>query len=293
MATPTRDAGSAEHPFDHRLDENQAATLVTQYQAGDGPSLQSLHAQLEPAIGSMLNRYRGGRLSSLLTLQDLRQQSWIVLAELATRWRPTGSFLAYFFRSFPREMQRYVRGADWRRGTVEARANGATLAEAEPGYDLQAEPVDWHGTLIRLPRLEQAAFLLRNVEQRDFATIGEQLGMSRTSAYRYYERARAQLAERFSGRSSAMTVPMQRLVQALHATATDDGRIAGRRRLLVLTGLGRPEYEALMLELESRGVIFGRGPGLSGRLAFSGVAETLEQISVDRGEPDSWPGATG
>jgi len=198
-------AGSAESRAQeqrprHEVTEVEAAALVVRYQAGDTEALARLHGRLDHAIASFLRRYRLSDLPAPVSPHDLTQQSWIILAEIATRWRPRGSFLAYFFRSFPREVQRYVQRARPTQRTRQAQLvtlphddliDQADRLEGEGGPTEAA--VLWRIELASLsPRL-RAAFLLRSVDGCDFLTIGRALGVSRATAHRLYRSALAQL----------------------------------------------------------------------------------------------------
>jgi RNA polymerase sigma factor (sigma-70 family) len=176
------------------------AALVAAHQRGDKGALALLHQQLERPILSFLRGYRSADLPPLVSVQDLRQESWIIVAELAGRWKPSGSFLAYFFRSFPREMQRYVLRA--RQDQVTRRARLVTV----PHDDLITQADRIEGTsgateaaVLSRESLEslapqlRAAFVLRAVDGRDFASIARALGVSRATAHRLYRSAVEQL----------------------------------------------------------------------------------------------------
>jgi RNA polymerase sigma factor (sigma-70 family) len=178
---------------------------VLRYQAGEAEALAVLHGRLGRAIASMLRRYRSGQLPSTVTSQDLTQQSWVILAELARRWRPTGSFVGYFFRSFPREVERYLLHARPGRRTkgahVVAVPHDELLSTAEKlaGRDPFADRAStWVDEIASLPASQRAALLLRTVDGSTFDTIGETLHVSRASAHRLYRRAVARLAVEFT-----------------------------------------------------------------------------------------------
>jgi RNA polymerase sigma factor (sigma-70 family) len=181
--------------------EDEASSLVLRYQAGEAEALALLHGRLGRAIGSMLRRYRSAQLPSTVTMQDLTQQSWVILAELARRWRPTGSFVGYFFHSFPREVERYLLHARPGRRTkgahVVAIPHDELLGAAEKlaGRDPFADRSSaWVDEIVSLPAEQRVALLLRTVEGSSFDRIGETLHVSRASAHRLYRRAIARLA---------------------------------------------------------------------------------------------------
>ena len=132
----------------------------------------------------------------LVSLQDLRQQSWIILAELAGRWKPHGSFLAYFFRSFPREMQRYVARA--RQSQQAHRTRIVTLPHDElitHADSLEDQSGATEAAILSRELLEslpprlRVALLLRAVDGQDFGSIARALGVSRATAHRLYRSA--------------------------------------------------------------------------------------------------------
>lgn len=261
---PPLAAGPARH---EPVAEAEAAALVLRYQAGESDALDLLHQRLEPAILSLLRRYRSGPLPPSLTQQDLRQQSWIVLAELARRWRPRGSFLAYFFRSFPGAISRYVRRAQ--------PAARAALAESAPVYDAgdSDRGTSLEEELAALDELDREILLLRSLDFLNMDDIARLLGVPRSTAYRHYRRARSLLG-RPQGPDPEPTPPMLRLVRALHALAHADGRLPGRDRVLAASGLSRTQFYQLMAEFEAGGAISGRGPRAAGRLVERDVAAT-------------------
>ncbi len=192
MAFTGRGTGAAE-----RLEEAVAVELVERFQRGEAQVLSELHARLGPAMGALLRTYRSSRLPSAITVQDLQQQSWIILSELAGRWKPRGSFLAYFFRSFPHMVGRYVQVH--RRSAGIAHEDAIRVAEARGPYGAApeppfAEPEALGGLgLERLSGVEQAVFAMRAVDHEPFEVIGTRLGVTRASANRIYRRAHARL----------------------------------------------------------------------------------------------------
>jgi RNA polymerase sigma factor (sigma-70 family) len=178
----------------------EAIELVLHYQAGEPAALEALYARLRPAVLALLRPYRTAALPGTLAPQDVTQQSWVVLAELASRWRPQGSFLAYFFRSFPRRMRRYVRQAGSSRTTRAVKlvslphdelVGQVDRALAEPAADAA---LGWLEPLGELPPEQRVAVALRILEERDFASIGQVLHVSRATAHRLYRQALKQLA---------------------------------------------------------------------------------------------------
>ena len=185
------------------VSEFEAASLVLRYQGGDSEALELLHGRLGRIIGKMLRRYRATQLPSTVAPQDLTQQSWVIVAELARRWRPTGSFLAYFFRSFPREVERYLVHARPNRRTKQVQViaipHDELLGAAEKlvARDAFTDRAAWTDEIASLPVEQRVALLLRTMEGRSFDAIGQTLHVSRASAHRIYRRAVARLAVEF------------------------------------------------------------------------------------------------
>src|SRR5437867_6547108 len=102
------DMRAARHHTQMPAAEVETAALARRYQTGDPKALRLLYARLEVTMLSVLLHYQSSRPPSALTFEQLERQGWVVLAELAQRWRPPLSFLAYFYRSFPTAIARYL-----------------------------------------------------------------------------------------------------------------------------------------------------------------------------------------
>jgi len=192
--------GWGEGPHDE-VTEAEASALVKRYQAGEAEALALLHARLSRAIGKALRRYRAAQLPTTVTSQDLTQQSWVILAELARRWRPSGSFLAYFFRSFARDVERYLQRSRPGRRTKQVHViavphdellrAASKLAAGDPFADAATA---WADEIASLPPEQRVALVLRTMEGTSFDAIGQALHVSRATAHRLYQRAVARLA---------------------------------------------------------------------------------------------------
>jgi RNA polymerase sigma factor (sigma-70 family) len=175
--------------------EPEAAALVVRYQDGDPEALALLHDRLGAIILSVLRPYRTVMLPSAMTYQDVVQQTWVILAELAERWQPHGSFLAYFFRSFPRALRRYVTVAGAHRGSKHARVISVPYdellraADALGGLHQEPEQLLWRQQVGGLPVDQRVALTMHVLDGESFETIGRTLGISRASAHRLYRRA--------------------------------------------------------------------------------------------------------
>lgn len=275
-------------------EKSAVAELVRRYQSGDPDALEELHDALGPIILGTLRPYRTAALPPMMTFQDVTQQSWVVLAELAARWRPSGSFIAYFFHSFPQAIRRYVRGSG--RASRQAQVISVPYEELIEACDRASSGRDESTTLFlaeeinALPTGQRAALLLHTVEGRDFDAIGRGLGVGREQALQLYQRAVSTLSkaegidradESTRGRKTSRRdsdAEDVRFIRALHALASPGRRVPGRGRIALATGIRRERFTELMTELEAAGAVVDRRPTQSGRLTEPSAAETLNRL---------------
>jgi RNA polymerase sigma factor (sigma-70 family) len=177
------------------------AALALRYQQGDPAALDLLHERLRPAILAALGRLLRQPMPELLAAEDLQQQTWIILGELAGRWRPTGSFLSYFVQTFERELRRYVARARPVRGRRSIRVTPVPHDELLGIIERRTvgENAPEHIALVKdqlagLTDPERDAVVLHVLEELDFGTIGRQLHVSRATAHRLCRRGLARLA---------------------------------------------------------------------------------------------------
>ncbi len=177
------------------------ADLVLRYQHGDPEALAALHERLQPAIHAALGRLLRQSLPDPLAAEDLHQQTWIILGDLAGRWRPTGSFLAYFMRTFERELRRFVARSRPVRGRRAIRVTTVphdellgVIERREIGENAPERAALFQDQLASLTDSERVAVLLHVLEELDFGAIGRQLHISRATAYRLYRRGLARIA---------------------------------------------------------------------------------------------------
>ena len=73
-----------------------ASSLALAYQRGDLDALPALHEAVRPLPRIGMARAVAGPLPASLSRDDLTQQTWLILADLARRWDPAlGQFGAY------------------------------------------------------------------------------------------------------------------------------------------------------------------------------------------------------
>ena len=283
--------------------DDEPSRLALAFQAGDRMALGALHCTVRPLIDSALARYRSdpGALPAGLDRDDLLQQSWLILADLATRWKPTGGrFGAYFRVSFPWALGRYVR-----RNSPSRRARGVVVLGAEqPDVQQQldaqtgADGREWDGDLAwsellaHLSDDERLVLMLHLCQQQTFETVARALQLTRPAAYRLYRRAlkRVQASPVRVGEQSVVVDAeslnlsregdLIRLVRAIHRHARGNGRLPGRRQLVEQTGLSEQRLARLMRVLVEAGCIHDRRSRLSGRLAHPTPEETLAALGI-------------
>ncbi len=280
--------------------EQEAVALVKRYQAGDSEALRQLHAQLEVTIIAILQQYRAAQPPPVCSLEDLLEQSWTVLADLARAWKSFdsaqdslgGSFLGYFMRSFPGAIARSVRQA-WPAGKISPHPlRGRGQVRGYPAHDAAAgsgggpspEAAQiWQGPflaaeLARLPALERQIVTLRALELQDMNSIARQVGVTPDKAYGLYRKAHWTLTTRRRLAMGRGSIAMRRLVTSLHVAATATRRAPGRDWVIATTGLNRAEYEELMALLVESGAIRSRCWRHSGYLVEPTIAATLARV---------------
>ena len=254
-------------------------------------------------MASSFGRYRDrpGALPTSLERNDLVQESWLILAELAERWDPAGgSFAAYFRVSFPWALARYVRHHSPSRRAKGVLVLGAERPDVQEQLDMYSgadgrewdHELAWSELLAPLTEREQAVLLLHLAEQKPFTTVARALQLTRPAAYRLYRRALKRVqgsSVRIGGRSiflDADSLNLDRegdlleLVQALHAGARANGRLPGRHWLMAETGLSEHRLTRLLGLLVEAGCVRDRASRRAGYLVYRNPAETLAVLGV-------------
>ena len=205
-----------------------------------------------------LFRYVRGSLvlPAPLDLDDLHQQSWLILDTLARRWDPAGGdFPAYVRVTFLWEVWRYVRALSPARRARTVRVDNVQ-------HDTLLDRVDdhagvdgrrWDDQLIALEMLSELdpiarwVLLLHVLEERPFQDVARALRLTQAGAYRAYRRALDQLRLRAGleldpddalASESGGQPAIERLVTVLHegtdparSVAGASGRLRARRHL--------------------------------------------------------------
>ena len=288
--------GEVRPDGDRPRQEAEAVALAVRHQRGDRGALEALYRLLEAAILAALLDYRALQPPGAITMGELQARSRIVLAELVGPWRPGVSFLGYFFRTFPRAIERHFRRAQRVGGPAGGAADADPAASGRKGA-FSAED------LAALPELERQIVYLRVFEGEEMPRIARQVGLPVGTAYRLYQRGRGRLrpldapeparaasGERHAARTRSTedlsTMAIRRLVQALHAAAGPGGRLPGREWAMAAAGLKRLEFDRLIARLEGARAIYGRGRRNPGHLVERTAAATLARLGDGETERD-------
>lgn len=323
--TETRRNGSTEsHPASPRLsvsaspaptthhpppDDDEPSRLARAFQAGDRTVLAALHQALRPVMAQALLRYRprpGAKqraLPTTLERRDLDQESWLILAHLAERWRPSGgSFGGYFRVSFPWALARYVKRHSPNRRSRVVRVLGAERPDVQERLDNSSgadgrewdRDLSWLETLQDLTDRQRAVLSLHLAEGVPFTTLAQALSLTRSTTYRLYQQALKRV-QSSPARVGSSTVPVDarslnldrqgklvRLVRAVHDGARPDGQLPNREWLLAKTGLSAWRLRRLLGLLIEAGCIRGRRARNPGRLVYASAQETLGVVGIRR-----------
>ena len=189
-----------------------ASSLALAYQRGDLAALAPLHEAVRPLLRMGLARAVAGPLPASLSRDDLTQQTWLILADLARRWNPAlGQFGAYVRVSYPFALGKYIAEYGSRRRSARVRVLSLPdeelrpLAEALAGEDGRT----WDGAL-QLRELidglgdqERTAVLLRVVGGHRLKDVARYHGMGRIAVHRLVRRGLRRLAASLHGADRA------------------------------------------------------------------------------------------
>jgi RNA polymerase sigma factor (sigma-70 family) len=303
--SPARGEGVRGTSFEDAEVTARANALALAYQAGDQDALPALAELLRPLMRAALYRYTHGSLvlPASLDLDDLRQQSWLILDGLARRWDPAGGdFPAYVRVTFLWEVWRYVRALSPSRRARAVRVDNVQHDTLLDRLDDRAG-VDgrrWDDQLIAIEMLSDLdpiarwVLLLHVLEDRTFQDVARALRLTQAGVYRAYRRALDQLRLRAGLEldpddalaSEAGGQPaIERLVAVLHEGAGLGGRLPGRATVCARAGLSEVRFARLMGLLVSRGCIVDRSARKPGRLAHLTPEETLAHLRRQSAPP--------
>lgn len=307
VVAPISSANPMSTIYDVELTE-RANMLAHALQGGQTDALWSLVEVLQPLLRISIRRYqhRSWSLPAALDLDDLRQQSWLILDSLARRWDPAvGDFPAYVRTALPWELWRYVKAQSPTRRARTVRVDNVQhdilidRLEDRAGTDGRS----WDDQLIAAEMLRDLdpiarwVFLLHLLEDRSFLDVAKALRLTQTMTYRAYRRALDQLRLRAGleldpddalARRPGSQPAVERLVRTLHENLTVHGRLPGRALVCAKTGLSEVRFARLMGLLVTSGCIIGRTPRQPGRLIHATAEETLAHLRRPPDQLDGW-----
>lgn len=280
----------------------RANALALAHQAGQSGALAELIELLRPLLRTALYRYRRGSLvlPAPLDLEDLYQQSWLILDTLARRWDPSGGdFPAYVRMTYLWELWRYVRALSPSRRARAVRVDNVQHDTLLDRFDDRAG-VDgrrWDDHLIAAEMLSDLdpiarwVLLLHILQDRSFQDVARALSLTQAGAYRAYRRALDQLRLRagleldpddtLTSEPGAQPA-VERLVRVLHEGTGSHGRLPGRAVVCARAGLSEVRFARLMGLLVTRGCIVDRSARKPGRLVHATAEQTLEHLRRQR-----------
>lgn len=285
----------------------RANALALAHQGGQQDALPALVELLRPLMRAALFRYVRGSLvlPASLDLDDLLQQSWLILDALARRWDPAGGdFPAYVRTTFLWEVWRYVRGLSPSRRARTVRVDNVqhdTLLDRlddHTGVDGRR----WDDQLIAIEMLSELdpiarwVLLLHVLEERPFQDVARALRLTQAGAYRAYRRALDQLRLRAGleldpddalASETGGQPSIERLVTVLHEATSLSGRLPGRAIVCARANISEVRFARLMGLLVTRGCIVDRSARRPGRLVHLTAEQTLAHLRRRPDTPDA------
>jgi len=199
---PTHDARATTHDpaWNFELTPELDARLNTLALAGrDDPAARNaLHALLAGKIARFLAPWRGRRIA-LGDFDDLRQESFLVFADLVADWSGEGSFARYFLGFFPWRLRHAIEAHERRWPTARLLVvPDHTLLAADPGAEDAPDPLLPFWPLTD----EDRRFLLLRLRGHTVAQAARLLGWPRRTGFRRWQALVARLG---SGGGEAVT----------------------------------------------------------------------------------------
>ena len=134
--------------------------------------------------------------------------------------------------------------------------------------------------LAALPEVERQILVLSSLEGQSMRGVARRVGVPELAAYKLFQQARQRLEGRVRSLEGSELLALRRLVEALHAGASPDGRLPSRTWAMAAAGLKQLECNQLIGRLEAAGAIEGRGQRQPGHLVGGGPAATLARLGI-------------
>ncbi len=177
--------------------------LVLRYQQGEPDALGALHEALTPAILTAIRRVSFHGLPASVNPEDVLQETYVLLSELAAHWEPRGApFASYVWSYFAKVLRRWLWREEGRDAVGKRRCISVPhdhLVNTIGGYTIRGSAPERAAVLADylgvLPADQRRAVELSVLEGASFEDIGPLLGVSRATAHRLYTRGLATLRE--------------------------------------------------------------------------------------------------
>lgn len=157
--------------------------LVDALARGDAGARAQVFAQHVAAVRGMLRRALGPSAD----VEDLLQETFVLLFRRAKSIRDARSLRAFVMTIATNLMRDELRARQRRRSTFDAsaeHASRATAREEGPRVDARDALRRFYRVLDRLEADDRAAFVLRYIEDEDFADVAAYLGVSASTLKR-------------------------------------------------------------------------------------------------------------
>lgn len=165
--------------------------LMRQTAAGDLTAFNKIVLRYQETAWRLASRFLGGPAEA----QDIAQEAFIRIFEAAPRYRPTASFTTYLYRVVLRLCMDSSRKK--RPAVTDAVADTACSAP-DAAQRMVARECDAvvRAAVMRLPRRQRSAVVLKEYCNLSYAQIAEILSASTKSVERLLARARSVLAKK-------------------------------------------------------------------------------------------------
>lgn len=179
--------GTIPDAFDQRL-----TALARTAKAGDTAARDALHGAYAPRLDTVTRALFRARLrhrfDPAIALEDLQQESYLVFAELLSRWDGERGFSGYLLGSFHWRMRQVY--ARLSAGAPPRRADMATLdLLADDSHEAEIARAHLRAITAPLPERQRQVVLLRVESGYRERQVAELLGIGRRTVAREWDRA--------------------------------------------------------------------------------------------------------
>ncbi len=268
--------------------------LAQRARAGDRLALAELFAALRPHLQPLLRRYDRRGAEGPLEPQDLAQQAYLIVADLACSWQGRGPFLAWCLHVFPLALLAYRRSLLRWDGPVVESLPPVEMAALLEEQATAAEPdlcdvVYCRQLLATLSPAHRRLLRWRYGDGLTYREIERLHGIAASTARAHCERALVFLRATARGEAPPplpTTIPRTGrapdagvALALLWSLAGADGLLPPAPEAAAALGLGRRAYEGLIARLRETGCL-----GRAGGVAFASHHGRRWRLAVDLAE---------